>query len=100
MTIPLIVFSVSIFAIYLFLVQKAAVLSEIPEEELEVKEIKEQAIETLSSTKDDFFRRVEELLQLFLSLLRKIIMKVEQKITEWLYILKKRKKDKNNNNNK
>jgi hypothetical protein len=95
---PLIVFSISIFAIYLFLVQKANVLSEIPEEDLEEKEIKEQAIETLNNAKNDFFRRVEELLQLFLSLLRKIIMKVEQKITEWLYVLKRRKKDKNNNN--
>jgi hypothetical protein len=95
---PLIVFSISIFAIYLFLVQKANVLSEIPEEDLEEKEIKEQAIETLNNAKNDFFRRVEELLQLFLSLLRKIIMKVEQKITECLYVLKRRKKDKNNNN--
>jgi formate dehydrogenase maturation protein FdhE len=93
---PLIVFSASIFAIYLFLVYKANILSTLPEEEIKAKEIKEVAMETLSNTKDDFFRRVEELLQLFLSLLRKIIMKAEHKITEWLYILKKRKKEKSN----
>jgi hypothetical protein len=93
---PLIVFSASIFAIYLFLVYKANILSTLPEEEIEVKEIKEVAIKTLSSTKDDLFRRVEELLQLFLSLLRKIIMKAEHKTTEWLYVLKKRKKEKSN----
>jgi hypothetical protein len=93
---PLIVFSASIFAIYFFLVYKANILSTLPEEEIEVKEIKEVAIKTLSSTKDDLFRRVEELLQLFLSLLRKIIMKAEHKTTEWLYVLKKRKKEKSN----
>jgi hypothetical protein len=89
---PLIVFSASTIVIYLFLVQKANILSALPEEEIETKEIKEVAIKTLSSTKEDFFRRVEELLQLFLSLLRKVIMKAEHKTTKWLYILKKRKK--------
>ncbi|MEA2092678.1 MAG: hypothetical protein U9P61_01775 [Patescibacteria group bacterium] len=91
----LIVFSASIFAIYLFLVQKANTLSGLPEEEIEAKEIKEVAIKTLSSMKDNLFRRIEELLQLFLSLLRKVIMKAEHKTTKWLYVLKKRKKENN-----
>jgi hypothetical protein len=97
MTAPLIVFFVSIFAIYLFLVKKANDLIKVSEKEIKVNNFKEQAKKTLNKTKEDFLKRIEELLQLFLSFTRKIVLKVEQIITKWLYYLKKKKKTNDSN---
>ncbi len=94
MTVSLTVFFVSLFLLYLFLINKAYILSEVPEKDCSDKYFRDFAKKTISSTRDDLLRRVQSLVQLFLSFFRKIILRIEQKTTKWLYYLKKKQKEK------
>ncbi len=91
---PLIIFVAGIIGIALFLIYKAPALTELSEDEEESYDVlltcRKRGKEAFGEVKCRF----EKFLQILLSAVRKILIKVEKVTTKWLYVLKRKQKKK------
>ncbi len=88
-----VIFFIGALSVLLFLIWKVPVLVKLPEEKEEKKDFISSAKEKLEEgVKKEVNERFQNLLQKFLSDLRRITIKVEKTVTRWLYLLRRKRK--------
>ncbi len=93
MLISLIVFCVGLLGVSVFLVWKAPLLAEISTQREPEKDYILSAKEKIEEgVKKEVKGRIEELLQIVLSGLRRFLLRVERITTKWLYTLRRNRK--------
>ncbi len=95
MTIALIIFLIGVLCVLIFLIWKAPLVADLSEEKERTDSFFVTVKERIVLIAKDFKARCESLLQSFLAIIRRVLIKVEQITTKWLCSLKKRKKKEN-----
>lgn len=90
----LIIFVAGIVGIALFLICKAPALTELSEDEEESYDVLLTCRKKGKKALGEVKCRFEKFLQILLSAVRKILIKVEKVTTKWLYVLKRKQKKK------
>jgi hypothetical protein len=93
MIISIIIFFLSLFLLFLFLVWKAPRVVRISEKESSANDFIVTAKEKIEEeVKKEIKESFENILQRILSSLRRFLIKIEQITTKWLFILKRKRK--------
>ncbi len=93
MIIVFIIFCLSFLAIVALLILKVPLLVDFPEKRDDSKDFIIAAKERIEEgVRKEVKERIEELLHSILSILRKVILKVEHVTTKWLYSLKNKRR--------